>query len=66
MSGWILKEADGKTVHEHSGSAGTFMCYVSIDPESKSGVVIAGNSGSLELEGIFRAIGKEYNGRQTQ
>jgi CubicO group peptidase (beta-lactamase class C family) len=60
-SGWILKENDkGNQIHEHSGTAGTFMAHMSLNPETGDGWVMAANAGNFALLGIFHEIINEF------
>lgn len=62
--GWfVIKSKSDKMVHEHSGSAGTFMAYMAIEPETGEGWVIAANAGGLVLDGIFRRMIEAYRTR---
>ncbi len=56
-SGWFVNKAEnGQMVHEHAGSAGTFLALMIIEPETNQGFVIAANAGGLALDGIFRKV----------
>jgi len=55
--GWFVTQSEeGVAVHEHGGSAGTFMAMMMIEPENNRGWVIAANAGGLTLDGIFREM----------
>ena len=55
--GWIItKTDDGTLIHEHAGSAGTFMALMLLEPENNRGWVIAANAGGLALDGLFRKL----------
>ena len=55
--GWMIRKTEqGQLIYEHPGSAGTFMAYAGIDPETQNGWVIAANLGDLALDEIFKEI----------
>ena len=62
-AGWFVNTLDGKAVHEHPGSAGSFMALMMIEPEANRGVVIAANAGGLVLDGVFRKIIEVYQAK---
>ncbi len=59
--GWfVTKSKEGKPVIEHAGSAGTFMAYIAIEPETNQAWVIAANTGDIIMDTIFRKIIETY------
>ena len=62
-AGWLVSKPDDVTVHEHSGSAGTFLAIMMIEPENNRGWVIAANTGSMALDGIFRKVIEAWKNR---
>lgn len=63
FAGWILKKENEKLVHEHGGSAGTFVALMQIIPESNDGYVIVANAGDIALDAVFRNIISTYQSR---
>lgn len=60
-AGWFVTESDsGQMVHQHAGSAGTFLALVIIEPESNQGWVMAANAGGVAVDGIFRRVIEVY------
>ena len=56
-AGWFVTQSEsGVAVHEHSGSAGTFLAMIILEPENNRGWAIAANAGGVALDGIFRKI----------
>ncbi len=63
-AGWFVTESEsGKTVHQHAGSAGTFLALMMIEPESNKAWVMAANAGGVAVDGIFRRVIEAYNNR---
>ena len=59
--GWFISQTkEGTHVHEHAGSAGTFMALMLIEPENNRAWVIAANAGGLALDGLFRKLIDAY------
>lgn len=63
-AGWFVTESEsGQMVHQHAGSAGTFMALVMIEPESNQAWIMAANAGGVAVDSIFRRIIEEYRSR---
>lgn len=63
-AGWFVTESEsGQMVHQHAGSAGTFLALVMIEPESNQAWIMAANAGGVAVDGIFRRIIEEYRSR---
>ncbi len=53
--GWVVAEFEGKPMHWHNGSAGTFYTLVSLLPESDQAIVVMMNQAD-EVEALARRI----------
>jgi len=53
--GWVIAEFEGKLMHWHNGSAGTFYALVSVFPEGDEAVVVAMNQAD-DVEALARRI----------
>lgn len=63
-AGWFVTESEsGQMVHQHAGSAGTFLALMLIEPESNQGWIVAANAGGVAVDGIFRRMIRAYRER---
>ena len=59
--GWMIDSTeDGKPVHRHTGSAGTFFAQISLFPENNLAVAVLTNAGLCSQPVVYRIIGAIY------
>ncbi len=60
--GWIIRKSEnGMIIHEHLGSAGSFLAYMGMVPETETGWVIAVNVGDPFLQSLMYELIEEVS-----
>ncbi|NOT34167.1 MAG: beta-lactamase family protein [Candidatus Eisenbacteria bacterium] len=54
--GWGVVQVQGRTIYTHTGSAGTFVSLVWLDPERGRGYVIMTNASGSQVDPAFREL----------